>query len=514
MKLNPDIIFDHLNKRVEVTYYGHGNTELCLCRPEFYQGGNIFLSNHLYLADADSLPRNPMLHKDAMLICVGGMPPEAFFSENCVCFLIKDEIKLPALSNIVHNIFDKYDEWFSKLQKAILKSATIQEVIDLAFTGFENPMVFVDINFNILAYSTEIDTSEDLYVLRNLADHRGKIPADEMDNFIRTGQIQQNLTEPFRFRYRGIPGWAVNIFENGQYIGNISLFFALKKEHRGDLALLQFFSKYLKYLLKNHPTVVSPRKSLRSLLFNLLDSSSGQSTVYPYIELEGFRSEYLCLKIIPTDNTREMPLKYISHSLEELFLHSIAFPYASAVVLLVDLNKLPVSETEFFDSLAAFLKKVDYLAGVSTGFSDLSMVRLYYRQAAIVLDQADGNVRRNIFRFEDYLLQYLVCHSTGEFPFELLLSEGMRRLFEYNKSSKVDYIQTLSVYLNQNMSITKTANELYLHKSSLMDRLERIEGLLQADLKDPDVRLYVMLILKILKLKQADQYVLQKDAGK
>ena len=45
------------------------------------------------------------------------------------------------------------------------------------------------------------------------------------------------------------------------------------------------------------------------------------------------------------------------------------------------------------------------------------------------------------------------------------------------------------------MSIAETARKLNLHRSSLIDRLERIHQVLDCDLKDPEVRLVIKIVL-------------------
>ena len=49
------------------------------------------------------------------------------------------------------------------------------------------------------------------------------------------------------------------------------------------------------------------------------------------------------------------------------------------------------------------------------------------------------------------------------------------------------------------MNITKTSEDLFLHRSTLLERLKRIENLLQADLSDPDQRLRLLILLKIME---------------
>ncbi len=75
-------------------------------------------------------------------------------------------------------------------------------------------------------------------------------------------------------------------------------------------------------------------------------------------------------------------------------------------------------------------------------------------------------------------------------------SDGLRKLLKHDETASISYMDTLKVFLENNMSITATASELFIHRTTLIDRIERIERELQIDLKDPSERLKLDIILK------------------
>ena len=87
-------------------------------------------------------------------------------------------------------------------------------------------------------------------------------------------------------------------------------------------------------------------------------------------------------------------------------------------------------------------------------------------------------------------------------PTELFFSEGMRRLAAHDAEAPVSYIDTLRTYLDQNMSMTRTSAALYIHRSTLLERIGRIKRKLDTDLKDPDERLRIQILLKALQIQQ------------
>lgn len=128
----------------------------------------------------------------------------------------------------------------------------------------------------------------------------------------------------------------------------------------------------------------------------------------------------------------------------------------------------------------------------------MAQLRYFYRQASIALE-IGGNRQQNerLFYFRDQSLTYMLFHALGEFPLALLDTTGFQKLIQHNKTAQVDYIETLDVYLKNERNLAKTAKELYIHRSTLMDRLTRIASILNVDLDDVDQRLELMIIERV-----------------
>ena len=67
-------------------------------------------------------------------------------------------------------------------------------------------------------------------------------------------------------------------------------------------------------------------------------------------------------------------------------------------------------------------------------------------------------------------------------------------------------MQTLKVYLQHNMNIAESARTLFLHRNSFLYRINRIEEILQVDLKSPDTRLLLLNALALLESSQTENF--------
>lgn len=93
MKLNADIIYRHLSQMYHVEMYGKKSAELTLCRPEFYmEDENIFLSDHLYLATVEHLPRRPRIQEKAVVVCIGENLQLNYYKDRMTVIVIKKQV--------------------------------------------------------------------------------------------------------------------------------------------------------------------------------------------------------------------------------------------------------------------------------------------------------------------------------------------------------------------------------------------------------------------------------------
>ena len=130
-------------------------------------------------------------------------------------------------------------------------------------------------------------------------------------------------------------------------------------------------------------------------------------------------------------------------------------------------------------------------------------IRVYYLQARSASE--NGTLlapQGTLFYFESYALTEMVINSLGGLPPEAYYPAGFASLIEHDKDGGISYLQTLTAFLEENMSYTATAKRLYIHRSTLIDRISRIERELGIDLRDSDRRLQLEILLKAMSIEE------------
>jgi purine catabolism regulator len=83
---------------------------------------------------------------------------------------------------------------------------------------------------------------------------------------------------------------------------------------------------------------------------------------------------------------------------------------------------------------------------------------------------------------------------------EFFIKRHLEPLLNYSEGKSMDLFHTLRAFLYNNGNIKNSAEELFIHRSSLLYRLEKIESLLEIDLNDADHRFNMMMAYKLYDL--------------
>ncbi len=101
----------------------------------------------------------------------------------------------------------------------------------------------------------------------------------------------------------------------------------------------------------------------------------------------------------------------------------------------------------------------------------------------------------------DQLGSYTVLNTFKDDPTtELFVRKYLKKLHLESQNSQTNLFKTLAVYLNNNGNVTQTAKELYLHRSTLVYRLNKIQELLDIDIDDANERFNLQLAYKMSDL--------------
>jgi PucR family transcriptional regulator, purine catabolism regulatory protein len=116
-------------------------------------------------------------------------------------------------------------------------------------------------------------------------------------------------------------------------------------------------------------------------------------------------------------------------------------------------------------------------------------------QIALNIGLQQKDIRQR-FTFSNVGL-YKVLLSLNHNPdMENLISSTIGKLIEHDQHRSSDLVKTLSIYIQNQGKISQTARDLYIHRQSLLYRIQKIESLTGLSLDHPDDFLTLNLSLK------------------
>lgn len=97
----------------------------------------------------------------------------------------------------------------------------------------------------------------------------------------------------------------------------------------------------------------------------------------------------------------------------------------------------------------------------------------------------------NEFYLDTFLSEQISTQAAAEFS-----AHYLHKLIAYDQKNHLNLLQTLASYLANQQNIAATARKLYIHRNTLIYRIERIEDILAIDITEPNIALSLQLALK------------------
>lgn len=506
MKLNAQIIWQNLNETFPAELLGAFSDDLTLGRPEFFvDESKPMQAGHLYILPSDRFPRHPEFEKGTVLICAGPLPPISRLRDRAGIILLKDRADPYELINVVTKIYDKYSNWQHRLSELLETSADLSEMTEITSHLFGNPVMVLDSDFRFLAtagYENLADSPEAFDAMGS-----DKLSISALNQFLGSMDLQLENHDPIRVDIGDRSSLSVNLYDRDDYAGSVSVEYRNVPALPGDPALLQFFASYLIRAMRKHSQFMTSDRSLLQRAFtNLINEVPVDSETRRKVMAMNEEKHWVCAVVHPNERLARVPFAYMCAQLEGAFQRCTAFEHHSNIVAVFcadDLPKDPDFRAEVERRLSLMSEDHDIKVGVSSDFADPFSARLYYSQAVAALENGTILEPEGSFHyFRDYALAELIINAQNDLPLELYFPDGLKRLFEHDEASATSYVETLRSYLNNNMSVTATSNELHIHRSTLLERLSRIRRELRENLEDPDVRLQMLIVLKALEIRE------------
>ena len=401
----------------------------------------------------------------------------------------------------VMEAFELYSQWMVRMQDAVNRDCDLEELLQLSLPIFNNPMFIHDSEFYLLAMAGSTPDPADW----SYEETSGRFIFNS--ELVSLYKLDENYLNSLKIRGASVFPKIIreyyilicNLWQVDQYTARICINATSSEIKKGQIQLVeQLGSIVLVALRRLREKATKPQRDISLLLVSLL-SGNPESRVnglrmlaklgwdehdsYVFIKFELSRWDDYVKSLFAT-----------CFKLENLVKHCFAFPYENDIAAIVNLTKNGLSFDEVTSMLSPFLRESLLKMGCSNVFREFFQASGYYHQAAAALEI--GSKRNEMmwsFRFENYVLEYILRYGCNRIPPHMLCSCDVLALAQYDEVNNTRLLDTLRVYIAHNLNSVSTAKELYIHRSTFFYRLDRIKSIIKTDLKNDEQRLYIQI---------------------
>jgi purine catabolism regulator len=156
--------------------------------------------------------------------------------------------------------------------------------------------------------------------------------------------------------------------------------------------------------------------------------------------------------------------------------------------------------------MAEILPETRIAAGIGWPEARLAGLRRSFAQAQEALTLAQHLFGGDkVLRFGELGLYHLLCRLRGYDELDEFHKQTLAPLAKYDTEHGTQLVPTLEAFFAHHGNVSQAAESLFLHRNSLLYRLERIGEISGLDLNDADDRFSLQLALKLRPLLSPTQ---------
>lgn len=498
-KLNMRLIAEALERHyIKIEFYSREDRRVYNRVGVFYDK-NALKPGILYLIPASDWRKEYEDCEGSGFVIIGRISLEDA-PDNSSFIQVIDECNQYLILDVLQELFLLFDEWNQNLQLSLNSQRPLDLIIQASEKVFRNPMFIHDNYFYVLAHSEQLSKG-------NIweTDHKTGRPVVRSairNDFQLDQEYLEGLSEKkavmFSANQRGYQILYRNLYSEGHHIGRVLVDELVDVIQPGDYEVMEFLADFIQETIRikgltrgEHDDQMD--QHIRQLLGGHLKDN--QNMIRMLMEKGWSRDDsYRCLKMVP--NQTEAYL--VSNTAVVDRLHVLlpsCYPllYEDGAVVIVNMTRIEKSITEIVSGLAVFLRDNLLKLGISSEFKGFFRLPSGYKQATVALEQGRRSDSMYWYQyFENYMMEYVSETMSAEMPLEMLISGALNTLKQYDADNKTELYKTLRIYIRLERNLLQTAKQLFIHRSTLSYRIERIQAITGINLDDDKERLKLL----------------------
>ncbi|ABX42114.1 PucR family transcriptional regulator [Lachnoclostridium phytofermentans] len=376
---------------------------------------------------------------------------------------------------------------FEELTALADKTHNIEAVIDAASVRLGNSLLFCDMNFKIIASSTSVPVLDPLWkenTKQGYCCYEFISEVKELKSIRNASQTTAAVEVTcIKSPYRKLSS---KVFHNQTQIGFLLMIEGENNFLPYHFEMLSIISHVISYTIAYYTPNLFEKNSLyHELLYDMLIGAPEKDIMPRLAELH-FPDKMLVLFIRPT---KYLGLQYLKSSVCKNLKIQIPGTHVTyhknGIVAVIPLKEDTEMNLMLLELLKCFSKKEHIRIGISNSFACIENFVSHYEQAHAALKLGHKlNPEGLVYHYQNYQIFDLFSEAKNPDKLGRFCHPALAVLRQYDHENSSQLYKTLCVFINKGCNIKLTSESLFIHRNSLVYRLNRITELSQVDLSD------------------------------
>ncbi|WP_368292640.1 PucR family transcriptional regulator [Dehalobacter sp. TBBPA1] len=514
MKINIFILYDEL-KRYHPQIIADDEFPLNLCgvRRLPLDQKNI-TTDYLYLLFPEEIPSLDVNPKKLNIVVLGKIDKSTILAYGYQAIIIDGNNNSELVFQQIQDIFDKYNCWGETMMEYILQRKSLQIILDKGAEPLSNPIALFDISFKFIGQGGVLNSKTIEGSIWKTAFTKGYAPVDIFPDTYRNMFYEKLEGSDSSFLIRPPKEFQDNcwllgpVFSQNHLNGFLGATDINCDFTKGECSIVTYFAKMMGIYFENIVETTIPDRDIPYFIDRILSGYSVEEGIVEYyLKKQGWKMNdtFKLFYVSGQDLSKShQELYFIMFRLKVIFKNCILFRYENGIVVIVKTkeNKL-VYEGEGeadFKEFEKLLSEMNVNAGISMEFYDFMSIKYAYKQSKAALKEGAPFSHKRYCFFEECYSKHIISSLNESTGLKSLCNQQILKISAYDKKNGDMLLTTLRSYLLSGCNISQTAKNLYIHRNTLMYRINRIEDILETDLREINEEQFLILYITCLIL--------------
>ncbi|MFD1781029.1 PucR family transcriptional regulator [Fredinandcohnia salidurans] len=413
-----------------------------------------------------------------------------------------------------------------------LEGGGIERISSMLSSTINNPVVIVDRDWNLLHYTEHVDNKIPLEYSLDLLKNRQVFNQAFLESIPKNiSEIKKSIKRIYHIDNMEIKCRILPVAVSKHIYGYIVVWQTVRELTEFDYIILEQASTVMALERIKAKQIEEVKLKIRQDFFDDLLSGkiTSNDTLQTLCDLHGLNPNYMYYSMVVNiepkkvdenediivgkfrlENTAKKCVELVYDLSYRANGEITSFYRNNRIIILVgqNIDKPPITVNftkqfakELHETFSQQIRETSFLIGIGQQYRKIDSLHKSFSEAnEVVRLMQQVNERNEISHFEDYSVYHLLDSNIKVSALEEFFEKCLGKIFEHDKLHSTSYITTLENYFINNLNVSETAKAMFLHRNTLIYRIDKIKEILNTDLKHSEELLRIQIALKIFRI--------------